>query len=180
MEIGYIDRKMSDEVRDVYSRLYNILCIHTKLNILSMSALQSMGYNGFKRWHRCRVRDFMELKLKLRCEMYDKFRIKPSFNDVEVNYDPTSMEEHLKSWDKALLDGIQELGNISKEFYQIAGISCEIAKCAMHKMMKDYEKVGRYHKRFTESDWLTLDMHIIDDSLHCKYKAKEEEHGYKY
>ena len=98
----------------------------------------------------------------------------------DVSYSPSSMEEHLKAWDGALLEAIQELGEINKDYYEIAGVSCGISKCAMHKMMRDYEKVGRYLKRFTESDWLTLDMHIVDDALHAKYKAKEEEHGYKY
>lgn len=179
MAIGLNGRSMSDDVKDVYTRLYNVLCLHTKFNMLAMSALQCMGYNGFKRWHRYRVRQFMELKLRLRNEMYDRFRIRPDFKDIELTYQPTSMEEHLNEWDNALLDGIKELGTISKDFYSIAGVNCEIASCAMHKMMKDYEKVGRYLGRFTDSDWLTLDMHIVDDSLHCKYKAKEEEHGYK-
>lgn len=180
MEIGFIDKTMSDEVKTIYTRLYKILCIHTKLNMLAMSSLQAMGYNGFKRWHRCRVRKFMELKLKLRCEMYDRFRIKADFKDVELTYDPSSMEEHLKSWEKAILDGVKEIGTISKDFYSSTGVQCEIASCMMDCMMKDYEKVTRYLKRFTESDWLTLDMHIVDDALHCKYKTKEKEHGYDY
>lgn len=54
-------------------------------------------------------------------------------------------------------------------------MNCGVVDCAMKKMGKDYEKVSRYIKRFTESDWLTLDMHIVDDKLHDKYKAKEED-----
>lgn len=180
MATNYLGKSMADTVHSIYERLYHVLCVHTKLNMLAMTALQSMGYNGFKRWHRYRSRQFFEMKLCLRNELYDKFRITADFKDADVSYSPSSMEEHLKAWEGALLEAIQELGNISKDYYEVVGVNCEKAKCAMHKMMRDYEKVGRYLKRFTESDWLTLDMHIVDDALHAKYKAKEEEHGYKY
>ena len=179
MEINYTAKSMTDAVTSIYTRLYELLCIHTKLNILAMSAMQSMGYNGFKRWHRYRSHQYMKLKLKVRTEMYDKFRLIPNFKDVEISYSPKSMEEHLKSWESAILSAIQELGTVNKDFYETAGINCKIAKCAMCKMMKDYEKVGRYYKRFTESDWLTLDMHIVDDSIHEKFKKKEARYEYK-
>lgn len=180
MELNYLTKGMSDTVVEIYRKLYHTLCVHGKLNMLAMTATQSMGYNGFKRWHRYRTRQFLEYKLCARNELYDKFRIVPDFKDVELSYAPTSMEEHLKAWDKALLDAIQELGSINKEYYEVSGVDCSIATCAMKKMMRDYEKVGRYLKRFTESDWLTLDMHIVDDKLHCKYKEKEDAHGWKY
>ena len=177
---NYIGKSMADQIHSIYEKLYKVLCIHTKLNLLAMTSLQGLGYNGFKRWHRYRSREFFELKLLTRNELYDKFRIVADFKDAELSYSPLSMEEHLKAWDEVLLEGIQELGEVCKDYYEIAGVNCCIAKCAMEKLMRDYEKVGRYLKRFTESDWLTLDMHIVDDALHCKYKAKEEEHGYKY
>ncbi len=56
----------------------------------------------------------------------------------------------------------------------------KIINDALYKMTKDYEKIGRLIMRFTESDWLALDMHIVDDAIHCKYKAEEEEHGFDY
>ena len=180
MATSYLGKSMADQIHSLYEKLYKVLCIHTKLNMFSMTSLQGMGYNGFKRWHRYRSREFFEMKLCLRNELYDKFRIVADFKDSELSYSPMSMEEHLKAWDEVLLEGIQELGEINKDYYELTGVSCDISKCAMHKMMRDYEKVGRYLKRFTESDWLTLDMHIVDDALHAKYKAKEEEHGYKY
>lgn len=180
MATNYLGKSMADTVHSIYERLYKVLCVHTKLNMLAMTTLQSMGYNGFKRWHRCRSREFFEMKLCVRTELYDKFRIVANFSDSDISYSPMNMEEHLKTWDEVILEAIQELGQICKDYYETAGVSCDIAKRAMQIMMKDYEKVGRYLKRFTESDWLTLDMHIIDDSLHSKYKEKEKEHGFEY
>ena len=145
-----------------------------------MTATQSLGYNGFKRWHRYRARQYFEYKMCLANELFDKFRIVADFKDYEVNYSPASLEEHLKSWEKAILEAIEELGSINKDYFEVTGMSCKIVKRTMRKMMRDYEKLGRLIKRFNESDWLTLDMHIVDDKLHCKYKEKEEKHGFSY
>lgn len=174
------EKTMAESVASLYESVAKILTTHCKLNMIAMSKMQALGYNGFKRWHRYRSRQFHELKLCLANELYDKFRITPTFKDYEITYSPASVEEHLKSWDKALLDTIQELGALNKEYYEVVGVNCCMIEKTMHKMMRDYEKVGRLLKRFTESDWLTLDMHIVDNNLHEKYKAKEVEHGFEY
>lgn len=180
MEISYGAKTMQDSVTSIYERINKVLSVHCKLNKLAMTATQSLGYNGFKRWHRCRSRKFFELKICLANELFDKFRIVANFKDYEVNYSPASIEEHLKSWESAIMEAIQELGTINKDYFELTGISCGMVERAMCKMVRDYEKIGRLIKRFTESDWLTLDMHIVDDKLHEKYKAKEEKYGYKY
>ena len=185
MELNYglgekSEKSMAESVASLYESIAKILTTHCKLNMIAMSKMQVLGYNGFKRWHRYRSRQFHEMKLCLANELYDKFRIAPIFKDYEITYSPASMEEHLKSWDKALLDTIQELGTYNQEYYELIGMNSRIIKKAMCKIMCDYEKVGRLLKRFNESDWLTLDMHVVDDKLHEKYKEKEKAHGFKY
>lgn len=171
---------MAEQIKSLYESVCKVLTTHCKINKMAMQALQAMGYNGFKRWHRYRSRQFFEMKLCLANEIFDKFRIKAEFKSYDVNYNPASMEEHLKSWDSVLLDGIQELGTLHKRFFELTGMDNKIIGSAMCKMTRDYEKVGRLIMRFTESDWLTLDMHIVDDKLHCRYKDKEEKHGFSY
>lgn len=166
-------RAMSDSVKTLFESAHKVLSVHCKLNALAMCAMQSLGYNGFKRWHRYRSKQFFDLKLKLANELFDHFKVKADFKETEVTYSPASVEEHLKSWEKALLDGIQELGTLAKSYFDLTGMECEIISCAMKKLAHDHEKVSRYLKRFTESDWLALDMHIVDDHLHEKYKCKE-------
>ena len=171
---------MAEQVKSLYDNVCKVLSTHCMINKLAMKSLQAMGYNGFKRWHRYRARQFFEMKLALSNEIFDKFRIKGDFKSYDISYDPQSMEEHLKSWDGVLLDGIQELGTLYKRFFELTGMESKIIKCAMCKLTRDYEKVGRLIMRFTQSDWLTLDMHNVDDKLHCKYKDKEEKHGFHY
>lgn len=181
MELNYSGEKtMAESVSELFEAVSKVLVTHCKLNEIAMSRMHILGYNGFKRWHRYRSREFFELRLCLATELYDRFRLTPNFKDYEITYSPAGMEEHLKSWDKALLDGIQELGTLNKRYYELAGVGCCVIEEAMGKLMKDYEKVGRLWKRFAESDWLTLDMHIVDDALHAKYKEKEKAHGFKY
>ena len=185
MELNYqlgekSEKTMAESVSSLFESVCKILTTHCKLNKIAMSKMQIMGYNGFKRWHRYRSRQFFEMKICMMNELYDKFRIEPTFKDYEITYSPSSMEEHLKSWDKALLDSIQELGTLSQKYYELTGMSCCVIKKALCKMMRDYEKVGRLLKRFNESDWLTLDIHIVDDKLHEKYKMKEDKYGFKY
>ena len=167
-------RTMAENVKDLFENVHKIILSHNKLNYRAMCSVQAMGYNGFKRWHRYRSKCFYELDVKLANDIFDRFRIRADFKDYELNYSPSTLEEHLRSWQKALLDGIQELGTLGKSFYDQTGTGCEVIDCAMKKMSKDYEKVSRLLKRFTESDWLTLDMHIVDDKLHKKFKKKEE------
>ena len=168
------EKSMADNVKRLYEDVHKIILTHCKLNNKAMCATQFLGYNGFKRWHRYRSKCFFELDTKLANNIFDRFRIKADFKDYELNYSPLTLEEHMRSWQKALLDGIQQLGIVGKNFYEQTGTKCEIIDCAMKKMSKDYEKVCRFLKRFSESDWLTLDMHIVDDKLHKKYKKKEE------
>ena len=167
-------RAMSEKVKSLYERAAKVLAVHCSVNKMAMGAMQSMGYNGFKRWHRYNSKCLFDCALKLANALFDKFRIKAEFKEYELNYSPASMEEHLKAWEKALLDGMQELGSVQKEYCEQTGMRSEVVDCAIGMIAHDHEKACRYLKRFTESDWLALDMHIVDDRLHDKYKQKED------
>lgn len=183
MEINYnvqTEKSILETIVEIYEKTHKILTIHCKLNKMAMNFCQSMSYNGFKRLHRIRGREFFELDVCLANELFDRFRIKADFKAYELNYSPSSMEEHLKSWDKALSDAVVELGDLNKRYYEQTGTDCKVIGCALHRMIRDYEKTGRFLKRFNGSDWLTLDMHIVDDNIHRKCKKKEDKHGYKY
>lgn len=175
-----LNGNMAEQIKTLYGNVCKVLTTQCKINKMAMRSLQALGYNGFKRWHRYRSRQFFEMKLCLSNELFDKFHIKMEYKHYDISYDPGSVEEHLKAWEKAILDAFQELGMANKRYFELVGTQNEIIKCAIHKLTRDYEKVRRLIMRFTESDWLTLDMHIVDDKLHCKYKEKEEKYGFKY
>ena len=170
---------MSERISSLYESIGKVLSMNCKLNEQSMVICHSIGYNGFKRWHRYRTRQFNDMKLCLANELFDKFRITYEFKDYEVKYSPKSLQEHLGLWEKFTLDSIKELGLLNQEYFKETGSESKIICTALCKLMKDYEKLGRYISRFNESDWLVIDMHSVDDHLHCKYKEKEECHGHE-
>jgi archaellum component FlaC len=175
---GMNSKSMSESITEIFNSIHDVISTYRKVSIKSMSIMQHLGYNGFKRWHRYRSKCLFEIELKLANKLYDNFRIVPNFKDLDVNYNPSNIEEHLRSWDKLLLDSVQELGKLNIEFTKQTGMSCELIEKSICMLSKDYEKVGRYLKRFNDSDWLTLDIHIVDEHLHEKFKKLEEEKDY--
>lgn len=171
-----IEKTMSETIKTLYENVEKICTTNCKLNQIAMSICQSIGYNGFKRWHRYRSKEFYKLKLKLNSDIYSKFKIISDFKDYTVNYKPNSLEEHLKAWKNSNLNSIQELGELQKTYFENTGTECKIIRKLINILSKDYDKICKYYTRFTESDWLTLDMHIVDDSIHEYYKCKEEKH----
>ena len=167
-------KSMVDSIKKLFGETHRVLSVHSMLNALAMCALQSMGYNGFKRWHRYRSGQFHAMELCLANELFDCFRIKAEFKSYDLSYAPKSMEEHLKAWEGAILEAIKELGELQKKFVELTGGENRVIGKAVKKLSKDYKRVGRYRMRFEESDWLALDMHTVDRELHCKFKEKEE------
>lgn len=171
------ERSMFERVKDAYGTAHEILSSHCMINALAMRAAHVMGYNGFKRWHRCRAREFVSLVLALENELYDRFNIVPKFDWEKVEYLPESLKEHLRHWESSAFDGIKSLGEASRLLFDETGMrSCVIEK-ALKVLSKDHEHIARLRERFEESDWLTFDVHAIDDKLHRKFKKKEERDG---
>jgi hypothetical protein len=173
------EKSMADKVKTLFEKIEKVCITHCKLNQHAMLIMQSLGYNGFKRWHRYRSKFFFDMKTYLVNELYDNYGIVSDMKEFTITYKPSSMEEHLRTWQSMLLDSIQTLGETQKEYFDTTGTDCEIINKLIHVLGKDHEKVKKFYNRFVESDWLTLDMHIVDDALHCKFKEKEEKHGHK-
>lgn len=167
------EKSMEDSILEIYKRANKIVSAHCKLNKAAMSAMHALGYNGFKRWHRYRSSQFYHICLWLENEAFDKFRVQGNFKGDEVSYSPSDMQEHLRSWDKALVEGSAELGDLQKELFNLTGDKSLAFEKALEILEKDFKRTGRLLKRFYESDWLALDMHTADEAIHAKYKKKE-------
>lgn len=172
--------KTDDKAVELYSDIIKLLKENEQLNEISMSLLQSMGYNGFKRWHRYRARQFHECILRLNNELFDRFHKTVRIEEKTLTYASASMNAHLMNWKEKLADSMEKLGMYAKEYLNITGAENKILCHALHMMARDYEKVCRYYDRFADGDWLVHDMHIVDDMIHYRYKKKEDKHGYRY
>ena len=174
------DTKAEDKAVELYSDVIKLLKENEEINEIAMMLLQSMGYNGFKRWHRYRTRQFHECILRLHNELFDRFHKTVRIEEKPLAYAPASMNAHLMSWKERLADSMEKLGMYAREYINITGMESDIMCHAMHLMARDYEKVCRYYERFAEGDWLAHDMHVVDDMIHYRFKKKEAKHGYKY
>ena len=175
-----IDTKADDKVLALYSELMELMKEHEHLNETAMSILQSLGYNGFKRWHRYRSRQFHEYFIRLNNEVFDRFHKSVKIEYPTISYATASISSHLMNWKEKLESSMKELAEYSHQYFESMGVCSDIINCAMYIMTRDYEKVCRYYDRFTEGDWLAHDMHVVDDMIHYKFKKKENKHGYKY
>lgn len=178
MDVNYSkERSMSERVREAYGTAHEVLSSLCALNALAMRAAHVMGYNGFKRWHRCRAREFLSLAMLLENELFDRFGIVPKFDWNKVEYSPESIKEHLRNWESAALDGLKSLGDVNRTLFGETGMLSPVVEKALKTLRKDHERVARLRERFEESEWLTFDVHGIDDRLHKKFKKKEERDG---
>ena len=174
----YMMRTDSGDAKDLYTRMVKLLREAEQFNMSAMVVMQSLGYNGFKRWHRYRSRQFHECAIKLMNEAFDRYHevVKPEQSTLA--YSPANMNGHLLSWKDKLEGHMHELCGLAHEYFMLNGTQGKAVKHALHAMSRDYEKVCRYYERFMEGDWLAHDMHVVDDMIHYKFKKKEEAHGY--
>jgi len=158
------------ELYDVCIKLFKELMLKHES---AMMICQSIGYNGFKRWHRRRAKKFFCWAIGLENELFDNYRKTPTLAIMPSTYSAESLKEHLAAWDACLEHGITALIDISKQFIDRTGLpNCHV-KCAIKCLAKDREKTRRWYARFTDSNWSAHDTHIVDDMLHAKEKRKE-------
>ena len=143
-----------------------------------MIICQSIGYNGFKRWHRRRVKKFKCWSVGLENELFDNYRKQPNISTMPSMYSPTGLKEHLLSWDSCLENALGQLCKLSFKFLEATGvINCFIKK-AICRLQKDREKVRRWYHRFEECNWSAHDIHVLDMFLH-EHERKKEKKGAK-
>lgn len=156
-------------MHELFKKIDAILDEHLLLNKKAMISCQSLGFNGFKRLHRMNTKRFLCWQLKSANMLFDRYRVPLH------EYSSMDLKEHLATWDKKLEEDIKILGQLNKEYLEKSGVENCVIKDALNLLVKNHEKTGRWYKRFEETDWLSHDMHVVDDRLHDKFK-KEEEH----
>lgn len=163
------------EIEQIYKNVDNILIEHIMLNDDAMKYMQSYGFNGFKRLHRYLEKELVCLHQQLENCFYDKYqKVLTTTNLSTSSYQPLDLKSHLEKWGNQLNRAIQELGELNQAHFDAVGITNNIIEDTICIFLKKHEKVSRWIKRFNESNWNSLDCHIVDDRLHEKMKKKEE------
>lgn len=167
-----------ENLKSIYDRVSYIFEKHAQLNKEASACLQSMGFNGFKRLHRCNCKKFQYWQMKLANILFNVKREKLDLQAMTINYNPKSLKEHLKAWLEELQYSLKELGELNKMHFESCGQTSKIIECAMDLMLDDLGNIQRYMYQGELSDWLELWGFLLDEKIHLKYKKKEEEHAY--
>lgn len=161
-------------IEDIYKSIDKIVLKHLMINDEAMKICQSLGYNGFKRLHRVNSKKLLDEHIKLENDMFDKYRKLLNVVPDVVTYNPVNLKMHINEWKKILDEDIDVLGQLNFNHIQLIGLSNDVIECLIKIFIHDYKKVCRYYQRFSESNWNSIDMHLVDDKLHKKYKDYEE------
>lgn len=162
------------EIEQIYKNVDNLIMTHLAIHDNAMKICQSLGYNGFKRLHRCKVKYLLCKHIELENCYFDKYQKVLTTNAMTITYTFTNLKEHLEKWKDLLHRAIQELGELNQEHFDIVGMTNCIIDDLICCFVKKYEKVCRYIARFNESNWNSMELHLVDDCLHEKMKKKEE------
>jgi len=150
-----------------------IMLFHTMFNDKSMKHLHAMGFNGYKRLHRVNTKKFLCWHIDLENEAYDKYRMTLETKISDFDYKPNDLISHLQKWETKLGEDIKELAHYNNQYREWTGKDNCVVDSALGCMVKNYEKSGRWYKRFMETKSMH-DQHSMDDKIHEKYKAIEE------
>jgi len=162
------------EIEQIYKNVDTIILSHLMVSDSAMQYTQALGYNGFKRMHKCLTKELLCKHIELETCYFDIYQKVLNAPVDTPTYNPTTLKSHLEKWKELLARHIQELGELNQEHFDVVGVTNHIIEDLIHCFIKKLEKVNRYIKRFNESDWNSMDCHMVDDCLHKKYKKMEE------
>ncbi|MEG1506720.1 MAG: hypothetical protein RR478_04395 [Bacilli bacterium] len=163
------------DISTIYQEVDKIILKNLMINDDAMKICQSIGLNGFKRLHRCNIKNLLCKHLKLENNMYDKYRKVLETDILGSKYKIASIKEHLYTWKNSLSEDVKKLGELNKEHFNCVGVENCVIKETIEDMLHDYEKTCRWYCRFEETQWNLHDIHYLDDNLHQKYKELEKE-----
>jgi hypothetical protein len=170
-------------IKEILTDLSNILMRMSILNFKSMTICQKLGFNGFKRWHRCYAKELFDKSICLEIKAFDYYSVMLEPNPEAIDYDAKSLIYHFQSYREYAEKSLSEIGSLNKEFYEVTGfeapIVCEV-KCILLKQIEKCNRmVARYKSIGSEATGLH-DLHVYDDELHKKMKEKEVKHYEQY
>jgi hypothetical protein len=166
-------------IKEILSEMANIEMRLSIINFKAMSICQQLGFNGFKRWHRCFSKDFYNFVICLETKAFDYYAVDLDLTGDLVDYKASSIIYHFQLYKEQAEKALAELGTLNKDFYELTGFEAPKADKTKKILLKQIEKctrmINRYKSIGSEATGLH-DLHTYDDRLHEKMKKIEEEH----
>ena len=163
--------------KEILTDLGSLYLAQVMLHVDSMNMCQSLGYNGLKRFHRCKVKEFNNYLICLENKSIDYWGIPLTNVKADETHKPSSIMNHASSMLEKLEMYLKKLSQYNNEFMQLHGTMAPDAECAIKSTFKVMEKYRRIIKRYEEiGNHATAihDLHTWDDRLHDKIKKYED------
>lgn len=169
-------------IKEIMTGIANIAMSLSILNFKATSICQKLGFNGFKRWHKCFAKEFFEYVMCIEMKAFDYFSTSLDLTGDSVDYEPKNAMYHFQAYKDIAEKYLAELGEYNKEFVELTGFEAPFTDCIKSKLLKQIEKCSRVIFRYksigSEATGLH-DLHLFDDELHKKLKLKEVENNGK-
>lgn len=163
-------------IKEILTEIANIAMSLSIINFKSVSICQKLGFNGFKRWHKCFAKEFYDYVICLEMKAFDYYSTSLDLTGDIEDYEPKTLVNHFQAYKTIAEKFLAELGECNKEFMGIVGFEAPLAECMEKKLLKQLEKcnrmVARYKSIGSEATGLH-DLHVFDDELHKKLKEEE-------
>ena len=165
-------------IKEILTEIANIAMSLSIINFKAVSICQKLGFNGFKRWHKCFAKEFFNYVMCLEMKAFDYYSTSLDLTGDIEDYEPKTLIYHFQSYKDLAEKYLAELGECNKEFVSIVGFEAPLAECIEKKLLKQLEKcnrmVARYKSIGSEATGMH-DLHVFDDELHKKMKEVDSD-----
>lgn len=165
------NRTIQDVIGDIAS-----ICLHQIMyNTYASTEMHKANIQSLKRVHRYLSKKFHCIYFNLVNNSVNNYDFVPENKTEFVVYKAKSLKNHLLHRQDLLEGQIQTLGELSKEFFNLTGTTCETIKEMLKSMLRSLNKTRRTIQRFDFTDWMPHDIEVWDYHLHKKMKKVEAE-----
>jgi hypothetical protein len=165
-------------IQQILKDIADVATKYANLHMQAMSWCQMWVFNGHKRYHRCKSKEFYNIVLKLKNKSYDYFGVDIRPENSTLSYEPSNILAHFQMWLTSLETDLKLIGNLNKEFFELTGFDAPHVDCMKKIFLKEIEKCKRKITRFKQigSEAVALhDLHMQDDRLHERMKEVEHD-----
>lgn len=138
------------------------------------------GLQGFKRLHRYNSLEDRNRRIKLQHYIIDRFgeNLEPDWDyAVKTPNDIQEMLNYYIDWEESVIETIGEKGN-KLILNKWVNEGKKIQNC-LDDVSNEIMKARRYRQEFSKAEYDWEYIRYVDNKLHEKYKAKENEQGFK-
>ena len=165
---------------ELYNEVVKCVCQMIRSCKDASAFCQTEIKDGYKRMYQTYAFLYEKELEWLKKKVFDLYRVRPKDDHVTVAYNPGTFHDHFTHWTRFMENSIKTLGMLNKQIYDSDGIPSKSLKALgkiICKACKDYERVCRDLKIYTDTKWNEVIVRERNDFYHAKFKCYMEKLG---